>query len=68
MVLLRSNVRTSKSIVGLSRTVMSAFCIIFGDLINDFGYFVWHLGENNIEFGDFKKKMVGDFLIEFGDF
>jgi hypothetical protein len=33
-----------------------------------FGYFVCHLGENAIEFGDKINKMVGDFLIEFGDF
>ena len=52
----------------LQKQYFSAFCIIYGDLINDFGYFVWHLGENNIEFGDKIKKMVGDFLIEFGDF
>ena len=56
------------NLAGSSKTILSAFCITFGDLINAFDYFVWHLGENTIEFGDKINKMVGDFLIEFGDF
>ncbi len=33
-----------------------------------FGDFVLHFGWNSIEFGEKINKIVGDFLINFGDF
>jgi len=33
-----------------SKTVLSAFCIIFGDLINDFCYFIEQFGNRKIKF------------------
>jgi len=36
--------------LGSSKTVMSVFCITFGDRINYFGYFIEHFGDiqNNL--------------------
>jgi len=31
-------------------TVLSAFCISFGDLINDFGYFIEQFGDRKIKY------------------
>jgi hypothetical protein len=41
---------TFKSIVGSSKTVLSAFCITFGDLINDFGNFIEQFGDRKIKY------------------
>ncbi len=54
------NWRKKRNLAGSSKTILSASCITFGDLINDFDYFVWHLGENTIEFGNKINKMVGE--------